>query len=132
MARNVGIWLDYTECIVSFPDEGHYIRRIMSRAGLRIRQTENGKSVAVEGRDPRVNVRLNQYYTEIINSVHSADAILLFGPDGAKSELQEQMLKAQMGERILAVEDSTKKNLSQVISMIHDAFEGHAVPTRVS
>lgn len=121
MGRNVGIWLDYSECIVSFPDEGNYIRRIVSRAG-RHRQTgvhpERNTTVS---RDPHAMERMRKYFLEIIQCVHSASAIFLCGPDDAKSELLE-MLPTEVRETVLAVETQKKLSTSDTVDFIHDRF----------
>ncbi|MGI8908483.1 MAG: hypothetical protein ACR2IE_18565 [Candidatus Sumerlaeaceae bacterium] len=123
MARNVGIWIDYSECVISFPDEGDYIRRIMSRAGLRLRTTADAKATAAAMRDPRIRERLTKYYQEVISCVHSADAILIFGPDEASIELQKHMVEAGLGERIRSVETAPKMSTRQIVAKMVECFE---------
>lgn len=130
MSRHVGIWIDYSECLISFPDEGQYIRRILSHAGLRLGLNADASQTTPPARDPRIDVRLDKYYMEIINCVHSADAIVVFGPDDAKGEFHERMLKAEMGDRVIAVEHMAKISTSQIVEKIAESFNN--VPASVA
>jgi hypothetical protein len=128
MGRNVGIWLDYSECIIAFPDEGNLSRRIASRAG---------RNRPVEGQQREVDAgaveRLRKYYQEIIQCVHSATSIYVCGPDDAKLELMEIMAGMGLQESVSCVENQGKLSTSGTVAHIHEKIaENGKLATSVS
>jgi hypothetical protein len=126
MGRNVGIWLDYSECIVAFPDEGNLSRRIASRAG------RNRPASGKQEQDPNALERLRKYYQEIISCVHSASSILVCGPDDAKLELLEIMLSMGLRENVCAMEVQAKLSTSDFVELVRDKFAAGALNAAVA
>ena len=57
---------------------------------------------------------LNQYYAKVIASIGDADAILVFGPGEAKSELKKRLDRAKFGGHITVMETTDKLTDRQI------------------
>ncbi len=127
MGRNVGLWLDHSECIVAFPDEGEFLRRFTSHAGKRM-QVRGAEAAHKQGTiDPILAKQLTSFYNDIIACVHSADAIYILGPDEAKTELHNRLTAANLGDRVLGVEKVEKMAAREIVAKIHSCFTKNAV-----
>ena len=69
--------------------------------------------------EERHNLRLDQYYDEVISQIGQPDALLLFGPGEAKRQLKDRLGRSPASsERIVAVESTDKLTDPQIVAMV--------------
>ena len=66
---------------------------------------------------------LRRYYEQIIKATDDAHKILLFGPGGAKTELEKQINKSKgLSSKIVAVERADKMTERQIAAKVREFF----------
>jgi hypothetical protein len=58
----------------------------------------------------------------VIAALRDFDNLLLFGPGEAKGELQQRLVRAKLGPRIVAVETEDKMTDPQIIAKVRAYF----------
>ena len=133
MKSEVGLWIDHRRAvIVTLVDQMEEIKRITSDIEKHVRysgasrsQTPTGHDDSAEDRrDRRFDDHLSRYYDEVIACLRDADSILIFGPGEAKGELQKQLERQALGERIVGIETADKMTDDQVAMKVRQHFHG--------
>jgi hypothetical protein len=124
MKKVVGLWIDEKKAVVfSLSDEGARIERIPAevRGNGRL---PGGKKAEVVSADKgtRSNDRLPQYFDEVFSHVQDAESILIFGPGGAKLEIQQRLKNADLHGNIVGFETVEKMTDNQIITKIRRRF----------
>lgn len=133
MNRKVGLWIDHKKAIVvSIKDDETRIDVIESKVEPRLRLSGGSRSrtsygpqdVASEAkRDRKYRHHLDSYYGEVIQAIHDADAILVFGPGEAKGELEKAIQASkEMAKRVVGVEPADKMTERQIAAKVRDYF----------
>jgi hypothetical protein len=69
------------------------------------------------------NLRLDQYYDDVISQLGRPDAFLLFGPGEAKLQLKERLGRSQVSsESIVAVESTDKLTDPQIMAKVNEHY----------
>jgi stalled ribosome rescue protein Dom34 len=132
MKTTVGLWIDHRKAVIAIVTEnGEETKEIKSNvekqpgrfAGVRSTAPYESQQVSADdSRERRFTGQLHRYYDEVIASIRDADAILLFGPGEAKSELKKRLERDQLGGRIVAIQTVDKMTDRQVAAKVHEYF----------
>jgi hypothetical protein len=77
---------------------------------------------ADDTREREYTGHLANYYDEVISCLHSAEAILLFGPGEAKGELRKRLEKTKPDLRIKGFETSDKMTERQISQKVRQHY----------
>jgi hypothetical protein len=111
MEKKIGMWLDRNKAvIVSIIDnvEGRRIITSDMEHYVLYSTVVPGDGSPEEMRDRRFWNHLGEYYDSIIAHIRGATAIQIFGPEGAKYELQKHMESEGISEYIVSIENAEK------------------------
>ncbi len=132
MKKEIGLWIDHREAIlVILTDDGEEIKHIVSNIGKHIRYSGSSHSRTPEGlkevtsedqRDRKFGNQLNQHYDQVIAAIRDADAIQIFGPGEAKSELEKRIKHERLKAHILAIETVDKMTDRQISAKVREHF----------
>src|SRR5579862_1783052 len=125
MKTHVGMWIDHRRVVIVSPsDVGYETKVILSHANRqpgRIdgeRSTESFESLLVKAddvSDRKFQQHLNTYYDEVIDYVHDAGSLLIFGPGEAKGELAKRLAREKPAGRTVKVETADKLTDRQIV-----------------
>jgi hypothetical protein len=128
MRTRAGLWIDHRKAvIVTVTDKGDEIRQIISKVEKHpsrsgdspLRGPYEARQVpADDSRQRRLTGQLNIYYDAVISCIRSAEAILIFGPGEAKSELKKRLARSGLAARIVGVETADKMTVRQIAAKI--------------
>ena len=123
MTMQVGLWIDHREAvIVTVSADGISEQVVDSKVEGHVRYSggtgSGGRgSREGEGEDKRERYfegQLAKYYDEVIAHLRDADAILIFGPGEAKTELKKRIEHHGLGTHIAGVETVDKMTQRQI------------------
>lgn len=133
MKNNTGIWIDHREAVlVSVEGENISVQYLESGAeshfkpsgGWKAGGTNVAQSVVKE--KSAEESRMHQYhafYQRIISQLGSSDAIAIFGPGEAKTELAGEIAKVrQPGLKVTAVQACDRMTENQFIAKVREYF----------
>jgi len=132
MGTKVGLWIDHREAhVMTVNDKDEETGLVISNVEKHTRRDsasrhsgayESQQVPADDSRQKADTGHLNIYYDAVIASIREAEAILLFGPGEAKSELKKRLLGIGLGERIVAVETADKMTDRQIAAKVRAHF----------
>ena len=128
MNKRVGLWLDGNKAvIVSIADNIEARRIITSDMAHYVlySTTVPGDGSPENIRDRRFWNHLGEYYDKIIAHIRDAAEIQIFGPEGAKYELQKRLENEGLAGHIVSMEDADKMTDLQIGIKVQKRF-----PTR--
>jgi hypothetical protein len=128
MNKRVGLWLDGNKAvIVSIADNIEARRIITSDMAHYVlySTTVPGDGSPENIRDRRFWNHLGEYYDKIIAHIRDATEIQIFGPEGAKYELQKRLENEGLAGHIVSMEDAEKMTDLQIGIKVQKRF-----PTR--
>jgi hypothetical protein len=129
-----GVWIDHSEAVVVLVSGNEEdMTRIKSGAEEQVRRS--GRSLVVgpfepqmvpadDSRERQYTGSLTRYYDEVVASLRSASAILLFGPGEAKGELKNRLEKDRLDLRINRVETADKMTERQILQKVRQHYFG--------
>jgi hypothetical protein len=133
METTVGLWIDHRQTIiVAVTDKGEEIKLIISKVDKQpgrsggIRSTtsyESQKVPADDSRERKFTGHLNIYYDKVIACIRDAEAILIFGPGEAKSELKKRLERDNLDSRIVGIETVDKMTDRQIAAKVRQYFK---------
>jgi hypothetical protein len=125
MGKKVGIWLDRNKAVIVSITEGITGRAIitsdMEHYAL-YSKIVPGDGASEDPRDRRFWNHLGEYYDKIIANIRNAEQIQIFGPEGAKYELQKHLEAAGLAEHIISIEDAVKMTDLQITAKVEKRF----------
>jgi hypothetical protein len=132
MRTRVGLWIDHRKAIVvAVTDKGEETRLIISKVERQLRRSgdsplegayDKAQTPARDSRQRTLTTHLNIYYDAIIACIRDAEAILIFGPGEAKSELKKRLKKANLSGRIVGMETVDKMTDHQIAAKVRQHF----------
>ena len=132
MKKQMGLWIDHRRAvIVTVSDNGTVLKEVLSHAEKQRRRTGDSplkgsyEAQHVPPDDSRHRAfkeELNTYYDKVIETLRGAEAILIFGPGVAKTELKALLERAKLGERVLAIETADKMTDSEITEKVRRQF----------
>jgi len=133
MKREVGLWIDHRKTVmVTMVNEKQETREIRSNierngklAGIIQAKRINGSGLAnaEDGSERDFESPLSKYYDGVISLLRNADAIWIFGPGQAKSELKKRLEREELGGRIVDVETVDKMTDRQIAAKVRHHYQ---------
>src|SRR5258705_11932022 len=117
MHKRVGLWIDRNNAvIVSIADniEGRRIITSDMEHYVLYSTVVPGDGSPENIRDRRFWNHLGEYYGKIIAHIRDAKEIQIFGPEGAKYELQKRLENEGLAGHIVSMEDADKMTDLQI------------------
>jgi len=134
MKAKVGLWIDHKKAvIVSVTGKEAETRIINSDVEKQLRRTgdsplkgpyEQEQVPTDDARERDLKGHLNIYYDQVISAIKDAEAILIFGPGEAKTELKKRLEKHKLGGRIAGIETADKMTDPQIAAKVRKHFSG--------
>lgn len=128
MNKKVGLWIDRKKAVIVSIADNTEARRIITsdmEHYVLYSTVVPGDGAPEEVRDRRFWNHLGEYYSKIVDHIRDATEILIFGPDGAKYELQKHLENEGVAGQIIGVEEAGKLTDFQIGTIVQERF-----PTR--
>jgi hypothetical protein len=123
--KRVGLWLDRKKAvIVSFANniEGRRIITSDMEHYVLYSTVVPGDGSPENVRDRRFWNHLGEYYDKIIAHIRDATEIQIFGPEGAKFELQQHLESEGLAGHIISIEEEGKLTDLQIATKVRKRF----------
>lgn len=139
MKPHAGLWIDHRKAVVVMvTDEGHTTKLVQSNVGPHVRYSGgSGPDGSREGtgedtRERHYQGELRRYYDEVIALLHEAEAIFIFGPGEARSELKARLEHEGLGARVVGNQPADKMTGQQIVANVRAHFDkqGHFTARR--
>ncbi len=134
MTKRFGLWIDHKQAvIVILGEQTQSIRKIKSGVERHIhyRGATHPKSPyspqyqqGDDQLDNQYTVHINKYYADIITQIRGAEALLIFGPGEAKSELKTRLAREKGYTKSIQVETADKMTERQIAAKVRRYFQG--------
>jgi hypothetical protein len=125
---DAGLWIDHRKAVVVLVSEEEETTTVIdSNVEKHVRFSAAGHDGASNGsqagsgestRERHFEGQLNKYYDEVITCIRDSDAILIFGPGEAKSELKARLIREGLVGRIVGVEPADKMTDHQIAAKV--------------
>jgi len=125
MEKRVGLWIDRNKAVIVSIANNVEGRRIITSAMDNYVQYSTvvpGDGSPEDIRDRRFWNHLEEYYVKIIEHIRDAAEIQIFGPEGAKYELQKRLESQGLAGHIVSVEDTGKLTDLQIATKVLQRF----------
>ena len=124
MGHDVGVWIDHKKAVIVSIAAGHVTARTLeSDVGAHPHFSGSQEGGGEKKYEERHNLRLEQYYDEVISQIGQPDALLLFGPGEAKRQLEDRLGRSQASsECIVAVETTDKLTDAQIVAKVKEHY----------
>jgi hypothetical protein len=125
MNKKVGLWLSRGKAVIVSIDNNTEARRIITsdmQNYVLYSTVVPGDGAPEEIRDKRFWNHLGEYYDKIIAHIRDAAEIQIFGPEGAKYELQKRLESEGLAGRIVSVEDAGKLTDLEIATKVQKRF----------
>lgn len=131
MTVNAGVWIDHRKAVVVLlSDNGEEIKRLKSiiphrarAAGPRSTNSYTPNDFVAEDRlERKFASYLNEFYDEVIDCTHDAEAILIMGPGKAKGELRKWIESKKSRRTVAELETVDKMTDRQVAAKVRRYF----------
>jgi len=133
MNSKVGLWIDHREAvIIGLGDNKEETKHIIT-SGVEKQSRRSGDS-PLKGKYDHLHVaadnkklnnfaeHIKKYYSEVIESIGSAESVLIFGPGEAKYELKRQLEIKKHDAHIVGIETVDKMTESQIAEKVRQYF----------
>ncbi len=133
MTNNIGLWIDRKKAILVIQGkQGEEIQKIES--GVERRGINRGASHARsrysaehqqgdDQLDKKFTEQLNKFYDRVISQLRGTEAVLIFGPGEAKSELEKRIVHEKVRVQIVGIETADKMTERQIATKVRKHFE---------
>ena len=120
MNHDVGVWIDHKKAVIVSITEGHVTTRTLeSGIGSHPHYAGSQEGGGEKKYEERHNLRLDQYYDDVISHIGEPDALLLFGPGEAKRQLKDRLGRSKASsERVVAIESADKLTDPQIVAKV--------------
>ena len=124
MSQHVGVWIDHQKAVIVSIAEGCVTTRtVESDVGPHPHYSGSQEGGGEKKYEERHNLRLDQYYDEVISQIGQPDALFLFGPGEAKLQLKDRLGRSHASsERIVAVESTDKLTDPQIVAKVKEHY----------
>ena len=124
MSNNVGVWIDHRKAVIVSIAEGHVTTKtVESDVGPHPHYAGSQDGGGEKKYEERHNLRLDQYYDDVIRQIGQPDALLLFGPGEAKRQLNDRLSPSKASsERIVAIETTDKLTDPQIVAKVKEHY----------
>src|SRR5215211_7325072 len=129
MNKRVGLWINRNKAvIVSIANniEGKRIITSDMEHYVLYSTIVPGDGAPENLRDRRFWNHLSEYYDKIIAYIRDATEIQIFGPEGAKYELQKHLENEGLAQHIVSMEDAGKLTDHEIATRVHKRFPTHS------
>jgi hypothetical protein len=126
MTINAGIWIDHHRAVVVLlSDQGEEVLQIQSdqkASGEGKHSHSPSDFVAEDKRERKEMIHLDKYYDEVIDRVHDAKELLIFGPGEAKGEFKRRALSKKFKGHMAENETTDKLTDPQIAAYVRQHF----------
>jgi hypothetical protein len=132
MKKQMGLWIDHRRAVIGTLSQNETEQvEVLSQAEKQPCRTgdsplkgsyEAQQIPPDDNRHRAFKEQLNAYYDEVIETLRGAEAIIIFGPGEAKTELKARLERAKLGERVLTLETTDKPNDSEITKKVRQRF----------
>lgn len=132
MGTRTGLWIDHRKAvIVALTEHGEEFAFVISKAERQERRSGGAPFNApfetrmIPADDRRLRAfdhQLRLYYDAVIAVLHDSDAIWIFGPGEAKTELRKRLEDRQMTGRVVGVEPADEMTDPQIAAKVRKHF----------
>lgn len=124
MSHEVGVWIDHKKAVIVSIAAGHVTTRTLeSEVGPHPHYSGSQEGGGERKYEERHNLRLDQYYDDVISQIGQPDALLLFGPGEAKLQLKDRLGRSHASSaRIAAVESTDKLTDPQIVTKVKEYY----------
>ena len=125
MTINAGIWIDHHKAVVVLlTDQGEEVSQILSdQKGTGPGKHSPNDFVAEDKRERKEMIHLDKFYDEVIDRVHGAEAILIFGPGEAKGEFKHRVANKKFKGQVAETETTDKLTDPQIAAYVRQHFQ---------
>ncbi len=133
MAKRMGVWIDHRRAVVvTLSDKGESIEEIRSevekqphrQGGLNSTPSYGTQyAPADDTREAAFAGHLGIYFDRVIERLHDARSLLIFGPGEAKLELKKFLESRKLGESIVGLETADKMTDGQIAAKVRQRFQ---------
>ena len=129
MNKKVGLWINRNKAVIVRIADNTEAKTIitsdMEHYDL-YSTVVPGDGAPEELRDRRFWKRLGEYYDKIIAYIGNAAEIQIFGPDGAKYELEKHLEREGLAIYIVSLEDAGKLTDLEIATKVQKRFPLHS------
>ncbi len=125
MDKKVGLWINRNKAVIVSITSNIEARRIITsdmEHYVLYSTVVPGDGAPENLRDRRFWNHLGEYYDKIIAHIRDATEIQIFGPEGAKYELQNHLETEGLAGRIVSVEDAGKLTDLEIATRVQKRF----------
>ncbi len=125
MHKRVGLWIDRNKAVIVSIANNIEARRIITsdmEHYVLYSTVVPGDGAPENPRDRRFWNHLGEYYAAIVAHIRDAEEIQIFGPEGAKYELQKHLENEGLAEHIISMEDAEKMTDFQIGLKVQKRF----------
>jgi hypothetical protein len=125
MNKKVGLWLDRNKAVIVSIADNIEARRIITsdmEHYVLYSTVVPGDGAPENIRDRRFWNHLGEYYAKIVAHIRDAAEIQIFGPAGAKFELQKHLENEGLAGNIVSIEDAGKLTDFQIGTKVQERF----------
>ena len=124
MSHDVGVWIDHKKAVIVSISAGQVTTKTLeSDVGPHPHYSGSQESGGEKKYEERHNLRLDQYYDEVISQLGQPAALLLFGPGEAKLQLKDRLGRSKvLSESIVAVESTDKLTDPQIVAKVKEHY----------
>lgn len=123
--KKVGLWLDRNKAVIVSIADNIEARRIITsdmEHYVLYSTVVPGDGAPENLRDRRFWNHLGEYYAKIVAHIRDAAEIQIFGPAGAKFELQKHLENEGLAGNIVSIEDAGKLTDFQIGAKVQERF----------
>jgi hypothetical protein len=134
MGKKAGLWIDHRKAVIVIVkgkvDETKEVRSSIENEvnysdGSHVGSEDvKQQSTAEDQRDRQYMNHLNQYYDDVIEYIHDAVTIQIFGPGEAKGELEKRLAKKGFAGNVDVIETVDKMTDPQIEEKVKLRFRG--------
>jgi stalled ribosome rescue protein Dom34 len=125
MNKRVGLWVDRKKAVIVSIANNIEARSIVTSNMENCIQYSSaipGDGSPEEPRDQRFWKHLGDYYARVIEQIHDAKEIQIFGPEVAKYELRKHMEDRGLAENIVSVEEAGMLTMIEIATIVQKRF----------
>ena len=123
MNTHMGLWIDHRKAVI--------VLSLKSEEDVKVIFSEVEKDpsspIPEDSQDRKYQNQLNVYYDEVIDHIHGAESLLIFGPGEAKGELQKRLAHSKPADRKVETETDDKMTDRQISAKVRAHFDKEGV-----